>query len=434
MLSGKVGKELGHPTFSLTGWLVTKFFKWHNVVLEENAVKLCNIQPNEIVLELGHGPGFGLRAAASLLKSPEGKLIGVDYSTYMHDMASKRMREEIDKGKLTLLLSDLVAMPIQDNTADKVFHCNCYYFWPDLKAGAKAIHRVMKPGALMVTTLRLDSVEKAASMKVMDHCGDNWRPEAYMEALQASGFTNIRMENRRDKLINFQAIFATASKTEYISIQIEEMLSAKVGKELGHPTFSLTGWLVTKFFKWHNVVLEENAVKLCNIQPNEIVLELGHGPGFGLRAASSLVKSPEGKLIGVDYSTYMHDMASKRMREEIDKGKLTLLLSDLVAMPIQDNTADKVFHCNCYYFWLDLKAGAKAIHRVMKPGALMVTTLRLDSVEKAASMKVMDHCGDNWHPEAYMEALQASGFTDIRMENRRDKLINFQAIFATASK
>ncbi len=99
-----------------------------------------------------HGAGarsrawFLLQAAAQLLTGPEGKLLGVDYSQYMHEMASKRMKEQISSGKAVLYYSDVVAMPIEEHTVDKVFHCNCYYFWPDLKAGARAIHRVMKPG------------------------------------------------------------------------------------------------------------------------------------------------------------------------------------------------------------------------------------------------------------------------------------------------
>ncbi|KAK7128484.1 hypothetical protein R3I94_016907 [Phoxinus phoxinus] len=210
MLSNKVGKQLGHPTYSLSGWLVTKFLKWHNLILEENAVKLSNIQPNDTVLELGHGPGFGLQEASQLLMGPRGKLLGVDYSQYMHRMASKRMQEQISRGKAVLYYSDLVNMPIEENTVDKAFHCNCYYYWPDLKAGAKAIHRVMKPGGIMVTTLRLVNIAKAASVGVLT--GDNWRPEVYMEALESSGFTDVRMENKMENLIKFQAIFATAAK------------------------------------------------------------------------------------------------------------------------------------------------------------------------------------------------------------------------------
>lgn len=81
-----------------------------------------------------------------LLSGPQGKLLGVDYSEYMHRMASERMREHIASGKVMLFLSDVANMPILDSSVDKVFHCNCYYFWPDLKGAAVEIHRVMKPG------------------------------------------------------------------------------------------------------------------------------------------------------------------------------------------------------------------------------------------------------------------------------------------------
>ncbi|XP_075878676.1 putative methyltransferase YdaC [Nelusetta ayraudi] len=203
-----VGKQLGQPTRSLLGWLVSKFLKVHNRVVEENAVRLCNIQPGETVLELGHGPGIGLEAAAKLLTAPTGKLIGVDYSEYMHQMASKRLKEFLANGKLTLHLGDIAAMPLEDNTVDKVFHSNCYYFWPDLKKGAAEIHRVMKPGGLMVTTLRLDRL--VASQKVFQ--SDNWRPEIYMAALRDSGFTDVQMEDRMDKWISYQAIYAKVLK------------------------------------------------------------------------------------------------------------------------------------------------------------------------------------------------------------------------------
>ncbi|MCI4387488.1 hypothetical protein PGIGA_G00074680 [Pangasianodon gigas] len=210
MLSRKLGQQLGRPTQSLSGWLVTKFLKWHNQILEENAVTLCEIQHDETVLEVGHGPGLGLEVAVQLLTGPGGKLFGVDYSKYMHHMATERMQEHIASGKVTLYCSDVAAIPLEDSSVDKVFHCNSYYYWPDLKVAASEIHRVMKPGGLMVTTLRLDRVVLFASKKVLP--GENWRPEAYMEALQSCGFADVRMENRTDKLIPFQAIYATAAK------------------------------------------------------------------------------------------------------------------------------------------------------------------------------------------------------------------------------
>lgn len=86
MWAEPLGKQLGRPTRSLAGWLVSKWLTAYNQVLEESAVQLCAIQPGDTVLELGHGPGLGLQSAAKLLTGPTGHLIGVDYSEYMHQV------------------------------------------------------------------------------------------------------------------------------------------------------------------------------------------------------------------------------------------------------------------------------------------------------------------------------------------------------------
>lgn len=63
-------------------------------------------------------------------------------------MASKRMKELVASCKVTLHHCDVAAMPLADSTVDKVFHSNCYYFWPDLRKAALEIHRVVKPGRI----------------------------------------------------------------------------------------------------------------------------------------------------------------------------------------------------------------------------------------------------------------------------------------------
>lgn len=86
MWATKLGSQLGRPTRSVGGWLLSKMFKTRNKVLEERAVQLCGVQPGDTVLELGHGPGLGLELAAKLLTAPTGHMIGVDYSDYMHQV------------------------------------------------------------------------------------------------------------------------------------------------------------------------------------------------------------------------------------------------------------------------------------------------------------------------------------------------------------
>ncbi|XP_056128897.1 uncharacterized methyltransferase YdaC isoform X2 [Lampris incognitus] len=208
----RLGKQLRHPSSSLLGWLVSKFLIQHNRALEVNTVKICGIQPGETVLELGHGPGVGLLSAAKLLTKPTGHLIGVDYSEYMHKMAGERVKEFVASGKVTLHHCDVAAMPMADSTVDKVFHCNCYYFWPDLRKAASEVHRVMKPGGLMVTTMLLKRVSHFASLRILQMY--TWRPEVYMEALRDSGFIDVRMEDEQHGNLTFQAIYATALKQD----------------------------------------------------------------------------------------------------------------------------------------------------------------------------------------------------------------------------
>ena len=66
--------------------------------------------------------------------------------------------------------------------------------------------------------------------------------------------------------------------------------------------------------------------------------------------------------------------------------------------------------------------------RVMKPGAVMVTLLNLDSIKVAQSRGLLKY----GHPDPvnYMCALELTGFKDVKMEYFTDSLLKYQAIFA----
>ena len=69
-------------------------------------------------------------------------------------MASDLLKDLLASGKVTLHHCDVAAMPLADSIVDKVFHCNCYYFWPDLRKGSAELHRVMKPGEAALARVR----------------------------------------------------------------------------------------------------------------------------------------------------------------------------------------------------------------------------------------------------------------------------------------
>ncbi|XP_059805770.1 uncharacterized protein LOC132380868 [Hypanus sabinus] len=145
MLFQRLTQQLGKPTYTVWGWMEKKFLET-NGFLEASAVKLCDIQPGNVVLELGFGRGLGLQEAARRLIHPAGKLYGLVISEYMYNVASEKLRAELRAGKVNLFVGSVYQIPLEDRVVVRDYHCNCYYFWPDLRAGCREIRTVMKPG------------------------------------------------------------------------------------------------------------------------------------------------------------------------------------------------------------------------------------------------------------------------------------------------
>ena len=92
---------------------------------------------------------------------------------------------------------------------DKIFHCNCYYFWPSLLAGSTELYRVLKPGGLMITTLSLDTVKLLSKNCFVP--SRNTDPVRYMGALECVGFKDVKIEYHTDSEFkrDYQCITAT---------------------------------------------------------------------------------------------------------------------------------------------------------------------------------------------------------------------------------
>lgn len=211
----EVARQLSNPKANRTGKLIAKFLEKNNAILEKKAVDLAEIQPDYLVLEVGFGPGLGLRYAADFVANGSGKICGVDISPFMVEKAEKHCALEIAEGKVDIRRGNVMFLPYLDNTFDRVFHCNVFYFWPDLIRGAKEIRRVMKAGGIMVTTLNLDSLKKLEAEGVLTPAVFRTTdPLNYMAALEGVGFADVRIEYYDYKDITYQGIFATKSSTD----------------------------------------------------------------------------------------------------------------------------------------------------------------------------------------------------------------------------
>src|SRR5579875_2795782 len=115
----------------------------------DRLIKDLNIQPHNKILEIGYGPGIGVRMIANLCSTCT--IHGIDFSKLMFKKASKYNKQYIDNGKMQLQYGDFLKVPIEDSTYDKVFCLNAVYFWDELNSPFKKVWSILnKEGAFHI--------------------------------------------------------------------------------------------------------------------------------------------------------------------------------------------------------------------------------------------------------------------------------------------
>ncbi len=125
-------------------------------------IEQLDIRPADHVLEIGFGPGHGIRLAARL--AVHGRVAGVDFSEAMLKQALRRNAAAIEAGLVELQLGDATALPYPDDSFNKIFATNVVYFWEEPVATLREIRRVMKPGGRLA--LYVISKEDIVKFKV----------------------------------------------------------------------------------------------------------------------------------------------------------------------------------------------------------------------------------------------------------------------------
>jgi SAM-dependent methyltransferase len=146
-------------------------------------------------------------------------------------------------------------------------------------------------------------------------------------------------------------------------------------------------------------------VSLLDVEASDRVLELGYGPGLGLAAA--LAHLDTGRLVGLDHSATMRDMARRRLGPS--SGRVELLVGDAQALPADIGTFDKVFSCNVWLFWTEPVAVLSALRTHLAPGGTMAVTHlpRHGGATRDATLKA---------GATITGQLEQAGYHDIRQE------------------
>lgn len=138
------------------------------------ALELLAPRAGESVIELGCGPGTGVRAALKRV-GRGGFVAGVDQSATAAHYAAHVVHRAVLRGNAVIMRAEAADLPFRDLMFDRAFAVNTFQFWPDPARALREVARVLAPRGRLVITQRASGLDKptnfAGAAAGMDRIG-----------------------------------------------------------------------------------------------------------------------------------------------------------------------------------------------------------------------------------------------------------------------
>lgn len=132
------------------------------------ALDLLAPRLGDSVIELGCGPGTGVRAALKRV-GPNGFVAGVDQSATAAHFAAHAAHGAIRRGRAVIMRADVADLPFRESMFDGAFAVNTFQFWPDPARALREIARVLAPSGRLVITQRAFNPERPTTFAGAAH-------------------------------------------------------------------------------------------------------------------------------------------------------------------------------------------------------------------------------------------------------------------------
>ena len=176
------GMNLGHS--GLTKW----------------ALGFIDIAINIHALDIGCGGGRTVERLAEI--APDGKVVGIDYSSDAVVVAKKKNRALINEGRVEIFQEAVSSMSFSDGAFDLVTAFESHYFWPDLRNDLKEVNRVTKQNGQLLIAGALYKNKKfdRRNQRIADAGGMTYlRIEEFREVLEGVGFSQFDALEQKKK-------------------------------------------------------------------------------------------------------------------------------------------------------------------------------------------------------------------------------------------
>ena len=187
-------KQAGNPTGRFGRLFVTSMNRGHNA-LTKWGLRHLNITSKTAILDIGCGGGKTVNRLAKI--ALDGYVCGVDYSDASVAASTTANKGLIRGGRVEILKASVSSLPFPAAMFDVVTAIETCYFWPDFQENLREIHRVLKPGGMVVLVneayknikfeKRNSSISKACKFSY-------YLPSEFEEFLKKAGFSQVRIE------------------------------------------------------------------------------------------------------------------------------------------------------------------------------------------------------------------------------------------------
>ena len=147
-------------------------------------------------------------------------------------------------------------------------------------------------------------------------------------------------------------------------------------------------------------------VRLSGMESDDVVVDVGCGPGVAARYAAQLGAT----VTGVDPAPVMLRIA-KLLTRRPAKVRYTEGVAEAIRLP--DDSASVVWSIATVHHWSDIDAGLREFRRLLLPGGRFV------AIERRAQTGSQGHAGHGWtdaQATAFADRCRYLDFADVRLE------------------
>lgn len=147
--------QLAQP-HGVMGRVVRREMALANAAMVQAAIDLLEVRSGDRVLEIGFGNPKSLARLVEL--ADPAPVVGVDHSSLVVSAVGRELKAQVSTGRLRVFESTADALPLDDQSVDRLLAVNTVTYWPDLDGGFRELSRVASSSARLVIGVRAPAV------------------------------------------------------------------------------------------------------------------------------------------------------------------------------------------------------------------------------------------------------------------------------------